>query len=307
MELNKILDLAIMKAETEAKLEIKSGYKVDSREEPYENYLDNNSWNIFVNKMKEENPAAYRRYGSGGGKELEERKVGKNIYPPKMASFGSSSRMIYNLAKDTDYFLFEEKLPTVVGGMANLDGFMETEDKCIFVEAKCREPYSKKTSIVDRNYEKLYEYISNSTRTSVTCIIKDLSNETKNKTKMNVTFMYGETEIKHFDLKQMICHLLGVAHEFLRGNSDIKKIKFIYLLFNPNLIDIDDSKEKIHKIYNETCDECNLIDFKALFDVVVEYLLTLSHYKWENATLSDGIVDNFNFALVDQASFLKNI
>lgn len=300
MELNKILDLAIMKAETEAKPEIKSGYKVDSREEPYENYLDNNSWNIFVNKMKEENPAAYRRYSSGGGKELEERKVGKNIYPPKMASFGSSSRMIYNLAKDTDYFFFEEKLPTVVGGMANLDGFMETEDKCIFVEAKCREPYSKKTSIVDRNYEKLYEYISNSTKTSLVCQTEDLKNPQKNAKKMKTIFLYDGKKINHFDIKQMICHLLGVAHEFLRGYSDIKKIKFIYLLFNPNLIDIDDSKEKIHKIYNETCDECNLIDFKALFEVIVDYLQTeRSVGKDKNKA---EIVNNFSFRLCDQSN-----
>ena len=32
------------------------------------------------------------------------------------------------------------------------------------------------------------------------------------------------------------------------------------------------SKEKILKIYNVACDECNSIDFKALFEVIVDYL-----------------------------------
>ena len=151
MELNKILDYAIMADETAKNPGLKSGYTVN--EKTYNNYLSNDSFEMFVEDMKTNHPTAYEMYGKGGGKELEERKSGSNIYPPKMASFGSSSRMIYNLMKDTDGFLFEKKLPTTVGGTANLDGFIETDEKCVFVEAKCREPYTAKDGIIERKYE----------------------------------------------------------------------------------------------------------------------------------------------------------
>ena len=210
MELNKILDYAIMADETAKNPGLKSGYTVN--EKTYNNYLSNDSFKQFVEDMKTNHPVAYEMYDKGGGKELEERKVGKNIYPPKMASFGSSSRMIYNLMKDTDGFLFEKKLPTTVGGIANLDGFIETDEKCVFVEAKCREPYTKKDSVYERKYEDLYRTISASDKTSVACKIEVIDER-----KMEVKFMSGDTEIHSFDMKQMISHLLGVATAYLKG------------------------------------------------------------------------------------------
>ena len=220
MELNKILDLAIMRAELSEKPELGAGYTVKGREKPYENYLDNNSWKRLYDDMDKNHHSAFIGYGNGGGKELEEHTSGAHTYPPKMASFGSSSRMIYNLAKDTDGFCFEEKLPTTIGGTANLDGFKKTTDKCIFVEAKCREPYSKKSSEVERKYQNLYEFISGSSKTTVTCIISDLADPKKNATKMNVKFKSRSIEINNFDMKQMICHLLGIATAFLNGKYD---------------------------------------------------------------------------------------
>ena len=223
MELNKILDYAIMADET-AKNPVKSGYVVNGK--TYNNYLSNDSFAEFVEDMKNNHPVAYEMYGKGGGKELEERKSGANIYPPKMASFGSSSRMIYNLMKDTDGFLFEKKLPTTVGGIANLDGFTETENKYIFVEAKCREPYTTKDCIYERKYEDLYKSISLSEKIDIVCDIKIIDEH-----KMEVSFTSGQTKIRFFDIKQMISHLLGVATAFLKDEFDTKKIDFIYLLF----------------------------------------------------------------------------
>lgn len=291
MELNKILDYAIMADET-AKNPVKSGYVVNGK--TYNNYLSNDSFAEFVEDMKTNHPVAYEMYGKGGGKELEERKSGANIYPPKMASFGSSSRMIYNLMKDTKGFLFEKKLPTTVGGIANLDGFMETEDKCVFVEAKCREPYTKKDSIYERKYEDLYRTISASDKTSVTCKIEVIDER-----KMEVKFISGETEIHSFDMKQMISHLLGVATAYLKGEFD-KKIDFIYLLFNPTFININEGKEEIISIYEQTCNECNSVDFKALFGVIVDYLQTVKAIgKDKNKT---EITNNFSFRLCDQSN-----
>ncbi len=295
MELNKILDYAIMADETSKNPDIQSGYVTNGKH--YNNYLDNNSFAEFVEDMKTNHRTAYEMYGKGGGKELEERKVGKNTYPPKMASFGSSSRMIYNLMKDVDGFLFEKKLPTTVGGIANLDGFTESEEKCVFVEAKCREPYTDKGSVYERKYEELYRVISASDKTAVTCKIEVIDER-----KMEVLFMSGDTEIHSFDMKQMISHLLGVATAFLKGEFEVKKIDFIYLLFNPKLIEIKDGKAEIHRIYEQTCDECNSVDFKALFEVTVDYLQTVKHLgKDKNKA---DIVNNFSFRLCDQSNMI---
>lgn len=293
METNKILDYAIMAEETAKNPDVKSGYTVNGK--TYGNYLHNSLWEKFVDEMELQNPTAYDMYGKGGGKELEERKSGTNTYPPKMASFGSSSRMIYNLMKDVDGFLFEKKLSTTVGGIANLDGFTETADKCVFVEAKCREPYSQKSGIIERKYEDLYKAITASEETSVACRMNIIDER-----KMEVRFMSCKTEIHSFDMKQMISHLLGVATAFLNGDFDIKNIEFIYLLFNPKLIEIKEGKEEIYSIYEQTCSECRSVDFKALFGVIIEYLQTVKGIG-KDKNIED-IVKGFSFKMHDQRS-----
>lgn len=302
-DLNKLLDLAIMANETVDNSTLKSGYTVQGKAEPYYNYIENNCWDEFKKEMKKSNPVAYEMYGAGGGKELDERKIGKYICPPKMASFGSSSRMIFNLLKkkETDGFLFEQKLPTTVGGKANLDGFMMTDDKCIFVEAKCREPYTSKDSLVSTKYKPLYEFISESSETNLLCRIPD-SDTDKN---MEVIFIAGNTEIQRFDMKQMICHLLGIATAYLKGKIGDKEIKsqnieFIYLLFNPKLIKIKEGEAEIHRIYEQTCNECNAVDFKALFGVIVDYLQTERNVGKDKNKAE--ITNNFSFRLCDQSN-----
>ncbi len=290
LRLNQVLDYAIMQDETAKNSELKSGYKIGNR--VYDNYLENNCFDAFVTKMKEKYPTAYEMFCAGGGKELEE-----NQYPPKMASFGSSSRMIFNLMKDVQGFLFEEKLPTTIGGTAHLDGFMETDDKYIFVEAKCREPYSTKNNVYERKYEDLYKYISNSAKSNISCDIEDIEGNTK---EMKVTFKVNSNPIHNFDMKQMISHLLGVATAFLKGKYEIRDIEFIYLLFDPTTIEIADktAKTQIHETYNNTCNECNTTDFKALFEVIVDYLK--SYKNWPKNIKTSDLMKRFTFKLRSQ-------
>ena len=290
LNLNQVLDYAIMQNETAKNPELKSGYKIGNR--VYDNYLENNCFDAFVTNMEKEHKTAYKKYDEGSGGELKETK-----YPPKMASFGSSSRMIFNLMKDTQGFLFEEKLPTTIGGTAHLDGFMETDSKYIFVEAKCREPYSTKNNVYERKYEDLYKHISSSAKSNISCDIEDIEGNSK---EMKVTFKVNDNSIHNFDMKQMISHLLGVATAFLNGRFEIKDIEFIYLLFDPTLIEIEDeqAKAQIHEIYNNTCNECKATDFKTLFEVIVDYLK--SYKKWPKTIKTSDLTNRFTFRLCSQ-------
>ena len=294
--LNQILDYAIMKSEISKNPTLKSGYKIGDR--IYGNYLSNDCFDEFAKVMENKYLTAFKMYGQGKGNEMEIRKNRWGTFcPPKMASFGSSSRMIFNLMKDTEGFLFEKQLPTTVGGTANLDGFMETASKYVFVEAKCREPYSDKNNVYERKYEKLYNFISNSEKSNVSCEIEDVKNEPD---KMKVAFKVNGRQIHNFDMKQMISHLLGVATAFLNGKFEIKDIEFIYLLFDPTVIEIEDEKAKtqIYEIYNNTCNECNSTDFKALFEVIVDYLK--SYKEWTKDIETSDLVNRFSFKLCSQ-------
>lgn len=292
MSLQKKLDYVIKLDELNGMSNSMEGYKTETGF--YETYMSNYEWDEFLHDMEKNHADMYEMYKNGGGKELDERKSGNNIYPPKMASYGSSSRMIYNLAKDIEGFVFEEKLSTTVGGIANLDGFIEKDDTYIFVEAKCREPYGTKSSDIEIKYKDLYKYISESPVTLLNCkIIEEKAG------KMKVEFLYNGIVIEYFDMKQMICHLLGIATAFLNGKYSDKNIKFLYLLYNPTLIDSPKCKEwdRITGIYEQTCDECNMIDFKVLYSVLFEFLK-------DKLKISDiQNKSSFTFRLCDRNNF----
>ena len=147
------LDFAIRDCQNE----YECGYEIGGK--LYNNYLSKEAWGKFLNSMSDLHRAQY--YDADGG-ELIEKKGRWGLYPPKMASFGSSSRLIYECSKSIPGFYFEKQLPTRVGHTANMDGYLSRPEEDLFVEAKCREIYfshlNQKVSLV---YEDLYEYIVN--------------------------------------------------------------------------------------------------------------------------------------------------
>ena len=253
-------------------------------------YMTNDEWKAFLNSMPEE---ARKEYGAGGGDELSE----KNGRPPKMASYGSSSRMIYTLSREKEGFHFEKKLSTTVGGKANLDGFYEDENHYIFVEAKCHEPYTAKNVTVSKCYEKLYKYINEKMLGSIHIDMQT----SKCGRYLNVQYFANDEKLERFDLKQMICHLLGIATGMLNGTLKRKQTDFIYLLYDPTELDIEpEAKAEIDTIYERTCYECNLIDFAELFRVILEFL---RETKFESAMSQDELDDvilKFTFTLASQ-------
>jgi hypothetical protein len=234
-------------------------------------------------------------YESGGGSELKE----KNGRPPKMASYGSSSRMIYNLSHKNKGFVFEKQLPTTVGGKANLDGFLETPDKYIFVEAKCHESYSTKKNSVSISYKKLYDYINEH--------VKDFKIDMLPSTcgrYMKVTYFAGNAKIERFDIKQMICHLLGIATAVLNGTLEKKELSFIYLLFDPTKLPLEsDVKPIIDNIYERTVFECVRIEWSKLFSIILEFL---NNDKFKGSITNEEInkmISSFRFTLVSQDTY----
>lgn len=248
-------------------------------------YMTNAEWEAFLKDMPEN---ARAEYGAGGGDELSE----KNGRPPKMASFGSSSRLIYTLSRQKEGFHYEKKLPTTVGGTANLDGFFEDENRYIFVEAKCHEPYADKKNSVSTSYAKLYEYVN--AHMAGTLEIK-MQPSKCGRYLLADYFACGE-RLEHFDMKQMICHLLGIATGVLKGTLTQKQIDFIYLLYDPT----DFGIPEVDEIYQRTCYECNLVDFAELLRVIFSFLQEVKYRDAISAQDLDALLLKFSFTLASQ-------
>jgi hypothetical protein len=285
MSISKELDLAIKMAEGHTAAD---GYAAGGR--IYNTYMTNSEWDAFLASML---PGALAEYGCGSGGELAE----KNGRPPKMACYGSSGRMIYLLSRGKQGFHYEKKLPTTVGGTANLDGFLEDGGRYIFVEAKCHEPYSAKHDAVSKSYERLYRFINGQMAGNVEIVMTP----SKCGRYMDVAYFSEGERLAYFDMKQMICHLLGVATGILKKELSQKQIDFIYLLYDPTDLDLAPAtKERVDAIYERTCYECNLVDFAALLRAILAFL---KEEKYGDA-LSDeeleGIVCAFTFTLASQ-------
>ena len=218
-----------------------------------------------------------------------------------MASYGSSSRMIYMLSRDVPGFCFEKKLPTTVGGIANMDGYLCCEGTHYYVEAKCREPYSPKSYVVDRKYEDLYRWLDQDKKARINCNITVLDEN-----KMEVRFLIDGTALTRFDIKQMICHLLGIATEKLNHPTE-EKTEFLYLLYNPTRIELVDQRhqDQILSIYETEVAESKRIPFADLYAAVVRYLYKNRKVGKISEDEMLKISDNFSFSLCDQETYLS--
>ena len=291
-DLQNSLDKAIRDSEIKGDSS-KYGYQI--QEKTYVSYMSNNTWHSFLLRMSKLHKA---QFNDGDGGELKEKKWRGDIYlPPKMASYGSSSRMIYNLSKDIVGFEFEKHLPTRVGHTAKLDGFYNVTDRDIYIEAKCREIYTSHTKIeINSVYKTVYDFIKR--RHNLFDVVEPSNNEEVYK----CTFKYGGTTIKHFDIKQLICHFLGIAANVLE-NDNYRPILFIYLIYNPNEVKdlMDNKKDEIISAYKDTLDEIERFGkFDWLFDDVIRF-------QEENLGLRRKENLEFELILADQSGYKKLI
>ena len=85
-------------------------------------------------------------------------------------------------------------------------------------------------------YRPLYDEITKSSDVELACNCGELND----KNEMKVTFKVGSQIINHFDMKQMICHLLAIGtavltnhyDEMKNANEEDIKLHFIYLILN---------------------------------------------------------------------------
>lgn len=297
----KALDYAIRDYELKDKDKFaKSGYTIKKEKKTYWNYLSNDAWEEFKGKMKK---AHLCQFEDADGGEMKEKKGRYGINPPKMASFGSSSRFLYNISKDIEGFQFEKLLPTRVGHSANLDGYIMRDDVDIFVEAKCKEIYSShKTIKVSNVYEGIYKELH---ELYPKFSFKNNGQPKEDNEHFNCTFKFNGKEIIHFDIKQLICHFLAISANILENENANKNIKFIYLIFNPKevleQVEKESYKKQIIEIYGDTKKEItDYFDMELLFESIFEIQAKRLGLEGEKYSL-------FKFHLVDQYNYYKEI
>ena len=128
---------------------------------------------------------------------------------------------------------------------------------------------------------------------------------------MDIEYFSCGEKLEHFDMKQMICHLLGIATGILKKEFEQKQIDFIYLLYDPTELELAaDTKELVDSIYERTCYECNLVDFATLFHVILTFLKEERYGDVLSNEEMEKIIYSFTFTLASQEfypMFLQSI
>ena len=278
--------------------DIESGYVIDNS--TYNAYYTKEDWSVYVRRMEAEHKDALQSFKDGGGKELEEKFSARyqKLYPPKMASYASSSRFMYELGIQFPDFQFEIKLSTGMGrGKANLDGYLASKN--VYVEAKCHEIYKASKAEYNEAHVKLYDYLKDN-------CLKDNNKVFYYKDEGKyVSFSWGGEDVGRFDLKQMLCHLSGIARS--KFNAADKRVNFVYLVYSPigdmlNYVQCDKTRKRIKDLYNEETKNAMRIDFSLIYKHVVKYFKpsidTSSLTEMERA---------FKFFFCDQNNFKETI
>lgn len=254
-------------------------------------YLTKEEWEQFKSEM----PSAFSgEYEKAGGSEMKEYVRNGTEYPPKMASYASSSRFMYELGRDIPEFEFEKKLPTKLGrGKANLDGYIKAKNA--FVEAKCHEIYSKPSCQLKQPHIDIINYLVG--------VVDKFAYE-------NNTFRWDGESIGNFDMKQMLCHLSGIANERLdKGGYEVN---FIYLVYKPtgSLLDNIEKNSDRQKISGKYEEEISTLTKKIGEDGFRSiYLGILQHFNNGRKTGNelDKLAEGFHFSVCSQDDFKSQI
>ena len=250
------------------------GYYINDR--TYESYYKKEIFDGFIEEMKIEYPEHYRKYAGdeeakenkgGAGGELAVKKGSYGFIPPKMASVASSSRFCYLALKDgtdaldkgraftKDDVEFEKECKIFDTGHApQLDAYIPGDDMNIYVEVKCHEIFDEHTPTFKNKY---WKYFRDDNVFNSVALEEDEHKETFTISLDNFG-IEGNVTRTRFDIKQLVCHLLGIA----RQNKG-EKAKLVYLFFKP-LTEEEGKQEFVNKVFSELENEINMIFKKGL-------------------------------------------
>ena len=255
----------------------------DGRE--YYAYYSNIAWNDYLGKMQKEHSKAFNEFKNGDGGELFEKESSSGkLMPPKMASYASSSRFIFEESIALgEKMTFECKLPIAFRGYrgeakASLDGYISSQR--IFIEAKCHEFYAGSPSVYKLAYKDFYDYLNKETRGLFSYTIKH------GKSNDYISFEWNGRKLHSLDLKQLLCHMLGIAKKALLDDSH-QKSTLLYLVYKPenNMLSyVSDpiERQKIVSAWELEKAEAQEVDFSLLYNLIVHFI---AEYKKSSAII----------------------
>lgn len=234
-------------------------YKIDNRE--YPEYYNKKTFDSFVNTMKDNYPEHYRKYREGKGSELIEKNSRYGKMPPKMASVASSSRFCYLALKDgtdalidgryitSDEVEFEKKCEIFKNSATSphLDAYIADEKCDVYIEAKCHEIFDSHKVIMKAAYLKYFK------DKNIFSDIVSIVGESEEDFSIPLELFGINDETTKLDIKQLICHLLGIAEQ-----NKGKPVKLVYMFFKP-VVDDKDVAGNIKDIFDELKEEIKVI------------------------------------------------
>ncbi|MBQ8417781.1 MAG: hypothetical protein IJX10_04025 [Phascolarctobacterium sp.] len=225
----------------------KFGYK-NVNDFKYEDYYTKDEFDKFIEDMKNYNIEHHKSYAEGKGNETVSTDDG--VKPPKMASVASSSRFAYlalrkgakhiGVTKNVE-FEAECAIKNKPGTQPQMDAY--DKDTNTYIEVKCHEIFgdSKKKTLG----EAYVNYIFGANEDGIGF---KLITVTKPEGEFPIPFKeFGMKEFpRYFDLKQFLCHLLGVA---CKNHKEEESATLAYLFFKPKT-DVEAEANELFGVYN---------------------------------------------------------
>ena len=226
------------------------GYEIAGRS--YDVYYNREAYKKFIAEMQSAKyNKFYDQYNRGQGSELIE----KGNKPPKMASVASSSRFCYLALRDVckqfstnGNIIFEHgcKINGVRGTGAQLDAYLPEEN--IYFEVKCHEIFGNHENTLSKSYWKLLYGREN----DFGFPHAEGPQITEFQFKLND---FGIDKRKaRFDIKQLLCHLLGIASQKDKNTP----VKLVFLFFKPKM-DLESEQNQVDAVFEELKDEIKSI------------------------------------------------
>lgn len=237
------------------------GYQLSEKNtEPYSNYFSKEAFFSFVEEMKS---APYRdiyhSYHNGKGSELTEKNGKYGKMPPKMASVASSSRFCYLALRDGvqefgihGNILFEHecKITGISGNAPQLDAYIP--EKNTYIEVKCHEIFDPHIIKLKNTYWNFFFGESNPFGFDI------MENPEQEYFSIPLSAFGIEKASSMFDIKQLLCHLLGISSQ----KEATAPASLVYLFFQPKVTSVTVQKE-IDEVFAELQDEISKIFYSA--------------------------------------------